>query len=625
MHQDSSIEPTSDMTVVSVVIVNYNAGHWLIECVRSVLSADYPSVEVIVSDNGSTDGSIVMLRRYFHSDPRLHILTHHNNLGFAKANNLALPYAKGDWVLFLNPDCLIQTSTLGTMLRVLKHFPQVGMAGCVIRNPDGTEQAGCRRSIPTPWRAFVRFARLGKFARYDPRFASYVQTGQPLPLTPFSVEAISGAFMLVRRSAIEQIGLMDEEYFMHCEDLDWCMRFHRSGLDVLFVPQVEVTHIRGVCSAARPILVEYYKHKGMVRFYHKFFRYDYPSLVMWGVMIAIGIRFLFRAASFLVPYSKEVLEQQERVRTSVNLHQSDTASIPLNKQEKPPMVIVTGATSLVGDELLPQLIQSGFFVHAFSRTHPEQYQSEGIFWHRFDLSLALPSECFDAQTLIHLGPLSVLMNWLVKLGGTVPFKRIIALSSTSVFTKSQSKDEMERWTASHLQRCETELSEFCTQHNINWTLFRPTLIYRLGRDKNITTIARFIQCFGFFPLVGEGKGLRQPVHARDVANACAYSLDCPASFSKAYNLSGRDIFSYREMVEKVFFFIGKKPRFIPFSLSLARLTLKWLACLPGYQYLTPEMADRMNMNMCFDHASAHNDIGFEPSSFLEYEIVSSLS
>ena len=276
--------------LVSIIVVNFNGGELLAECVRAVLASTVP-VEVLVSDNGSTDGSIAFLQQAI-VDARLHIEENHQNLGFAAANNRVIPLAKGDYLLILNPDCLIRPNTLELMLQQLELHPDVGMAGCLIRNPDGSEQAGCRRRVPTPWRTLVRMLGLDRVFPNHPKFESIVMHQKPLPVEPAFKEALSGAFMLLRRTAMEEVGLMDEGYFLHCEDLDWCMRFRQKGLKVLFVPNVEVIHAKGACSHARPVRVEWHKHKGMVRFYRKFFRHQYPLPLMLLVALAVWGRFL---------------------------------------------------------------------------------------------------------------------------------------------------------------------------------------------------------------------------------------------------------------------------------------------------------------------------------------------
>ena len=281
---------------VSVVTVNFNAGEELCACVRSVLASTV-AVEVVVVDNGSTDGSLERLRHRLGGDPRTLLLEMHANLGFAAANNRALLETRGEFVLFLNPDCVIEPATIEGMRAVLQLHPEAGMAGCLVLNPDGSEQAGCRRLIPTPGLALGRALGL---TRLFGRNRDFVLTGTPLPAEPTEVEAISGAFMFVRRQALEAVGPLDEGYFLHCEDLDWCLRFRQAGQRVLFVPGVAIHHHQGRSSRDRPVRVLWHKHRGMVRFYRKFFRDAYPAPFMWAVFAGIGIRFVALATLALV-------------------------------------------------------------------------------------------------------------------------------------------------------------------------------------------------------------------------------------------------------------------------------------------------------------------------------------
>ncbi len=281
---------------VSVVTVNFNAGEALCACVRSVLASTV-AVEVVVVDNGSRDGSLERLRRDLGGDPRALLLEMHANLGFAAANNRGLLETRGEFVLFLNPDCVVEPATIERMRAVLELHPEAGMAGCLVQNPDGSEQPGGRRRIPTPGLALGRAFGL---ARLLGRGRDFVLAGTPLPAEPAEVEAISGAFMFVRRRAIEAVGPLDEGYFLHCEDLDWCLRFRQAGQRVLFVPGVKVRHHKGRSSRERPVRVLWHKHRGMVRFYRKFFRDAYPAPLMWAVFAGIGVRFVALAALALV-------------------------------------------------------------------------------------------------------------------------------------------------------------------------------------------------------------------------------------------------------------------------------------------------------------------------------------
>lgn len=275
--------------MISVVVVNYNAGPLLAECIRTAL----PLVnEILIVDNASSDSSIEQCARQFSDEPRLKIVRNDVNLGFAAACNIGFSQTKGDFVLFLNPDCRLDEAAVSELLRALQADAAVGMVGGRLVNSDGSEQGGGRRAVPTPWRSFVRVFGLSRFAKRWPKlFFDFHLHKQPLPDRPIEVEAISGACMLVKREAIDDVGLWDEGYFLHCEDLDWCMRFREKGWKILFVPSARVTHALGACSRSRPIFVEWHKHKGMMRFYRKFFRHQYPGVLMGLVAVGVWLRF----------------------------------------------------------------------------------------------------------------------------------------------------------------------------------------------------------------------------------------------------------------------------------------------------------------------------------------------
>ena len=326
--------------LVSVIIVNFNGGELLTQCVQSILSSNIP-LEVFVSDNGSADGSVALLRHRLGADTRLSIIENNRNLGFSRANNLAAKWACGEYILYLNPDCILKRDTLTRMLAEMVTYPEAGMAGPLIRNTDGSEQAGCRRAVPTPWRTLVRVLHLNRLFPNYPRFRTFLLNQAPLPAEPVYMEAISGAFMLVRRQAYNQVGPLDEGYFLHCDDLDWCMRFRQAGWKILFVPDVEVVHYKGTCSKDRPIQVLWHKHRGMVRFYRKFFRHQYPLPLMVLVVSAVWVRFVLLATHSILPRRKETegetpavpfkSEMLHPVSPSHNPHQSDirTSDKPL--------------------------------------------------------------------------------------------------------------------------------------------------------------------------------------------------------------------------------------------------------------------------------------------------------
>lgn len=281
----------------AVVIVNYNAGMLLADCVASVIAEGVH--RIIVVDNASGDGSLEAMERINQDKALLTIIRNHANLGFAKACNLGIEATSAGQILFLNPDSVLSKGALAQLISTLESSPGIGMVGGFLSNPDGSEQPGGRRVFPTPKRAFIRAFGLSRLAKFFPEgFSDFLLYKEALPEEPVAVEAISGACMLVKRDAIEDVGLWDDNYFLHCEDLDWCMRFRQKGWKVMFVPDAKIVHVWGACSRSRPIFVEWHKHHGMLRFYRKFFRHQYPG-VLWGlVTVGVWIRFSLVASYY---------------------------------------------------------------------------------------------------------------------------------------------------------------------------------------------------------------------------------------------------------------------------------------------------------------------------------------
>lgn len=573
--------------LVSVIIVSHNSSVLLIECVQAVLGSTVP-VQVIVSDNDSDDASVEPLEELTATEPRLQVLRNGANLGFARGNELALARARGDYVLFLNPDCLVAPDTLAQLVQALVADASAGMAGCLIRNPDGSEEPSDRRRLPTPGGLLRQILGL---ERPEP---------DPLPAAPVPVPAISGALMLVRRAALAQVGSFDTGYFMHWEDLDLCRRFGDAGWAVLFVPGLEVLHFKGRSSRRRPLRVEWHKHAGLVRYFRKFHFSGLSLPLLAPVALAVVLRFLARAlAQGLRPSTPAVADVQP--------------ARPPGDDE----VWVFGASSLVGRCLLPRLVAAGYRVRAFC-TDPAALgsaDSPRLTWHAQHLGgpPELPAGG-RPRTLIHLAPLMLLPAWIEALADA-GLTRLIAFGSTSRYTKLQSDDPAERRLAADLAAAEGAVAAACGRHGVRWTLFRPTMIYCLGHERNVTLLAGFIRRFRFFPMPGEGRGLRQPVHADDLARACVARLASAEGWDRAYDLSGGQILSYRDMVAAIFRRLGLPVRIVTPPGWFWRLGLTLARRVPAYRGINLQMLARVDQDMCFDHGDAAKAFGYSPRDF----------
>lgn len=245
---------------LDVVIVNYNAGEALQAAVDSVLACKQLKVRCILVDNASSDNSLAFLAEYPYK--RVKLLRNTRNYGFAVAVNQGAAVVQTDFFLLLNPDTVVSEQALQGLLLAACESSKAGVLGCLIVNPDGSEQRGCRRDMPTPLLTLAHGLRLQNiFPALE-----FNHTQRPLPDQAMPVPAISGACMLIRRTAHEQIGGFDESFFLHFEDLDYCARLAHADWQVLFVPSVVITHQQGVSSASRPVRVALYKAQSMWRF-----------------------------------------------------------------------------------------------------------------------------------------------------------------------------------------------------------------------------------------------------------------------------------------------------------------------------------------------------------------------
>lgn len=275
-----------------------------------------------------------------------------------------------------------------------------------------------------------------------------------------------------------------------------------------------------------------------------------------------------------------------------------------------PKVGLLGASSLVGHFLIAEFRRAGWQVTAFSR-RPMPQPEAGVSW-RLLGHADQPSE--HIPYWICAAPIWVLPDYfpLIEASGA---RRVVALSSTSRFTKVGSGDTAEEAIAAKLIDAEARLRAWAKSRGIEWVVLRPTLIYGQGRDKNISEMARFIRRFGFFPLFGSAQGLRQPIHAKDVAAACVAALQSPEATNRAYNLSGGETLSYHEMVARVFATLGRPVRVVTVPLWAFRLAVTILRRWPRYRHWSAAMAERMNRDLVFDHTDAAHDLGFKPRAF----------
>lgn len=274
---------------LSIVIVNYKTPELTLNAIHSVYRSDTAyQYEVFLIDNNSKDETVSRVRSDF---PEVIVMENNDNVGFAKANNQAIRITEGRYVLLLNSDTLIQPDTLETMLRFMDEHQEVGASGCKVVLPDGSLDKACRRGFPTPSASFYYAFGFSKLFPNIPRFNQY-QLGYLDPDDSYPVDCLVGAFMLVRRKAIDQVGGLDEDFFMYGEDIDWCYRIKQAGWDIYYYPKTHIIHYKGASSRKKPFKIIYEFHRAMVLFHKKHYKQQYSWMVNLLVYAGVTVKFL---------------------------------------------------------------------------------------------------------------------------------------------------------------------------------------------------------------------------------------------------------------------------------------------------------------------------------------------
>lgn len=238
------------MPDVSIIIVNWNTRQLLADCINDIKSYTHDlTYEIIVVDNASSDGSQEMVRTTF---PDVHLIANTENVGFARANNQAIRGSRGRYVLLLNSDAFVRDQTIAQTVAFMDAHPDAGMVGCKLRYADGRLQPSCT-TFPTLFTELLIATQLERLFPKSRLFGTYRMTYWNFNDIR-KVDVIMGAYMLVRATAIEQLGMLDESYFMYSEEVDWCYRFKQNGWKVYFYPYVEAIHLWG--GSSKPVRVE---------------------------------------------------------------------------------------------------------------------------------------------------------------------------------------------------------------------------------------------------------------------------------------------------------------------------------------------------------------------------------
>ncbi len=272
---------------ISVVIVNYNVKHFLEQCLHSVYNAAKGlSVEIFVVDNNSVDGSCAVIKEKF---PEVHLIENRQNAGFSKANNQAIAKAKGTYVLLLNPDTVVQENTLVKCHSFMKNHPDAGAMGVKMIDGKGSFLPESKRALPTPGVAFFKIFGLSKlfpkskmFNRYHLGYLDENQTNE--------IEVLPGAFMFIRKSVLDNIGLLDESFFMYGEDIDLSYRIVKGGHKIYYYPDTTIIHYKGESTKKGSINYVLVFYRAMIIFARKHFARRKANTYILLIKLAIYFR-----------------------------------------------------------------------------------------------------------------------------------------------------------------------------------------------------------------------------------------------------------------------------------------------------------------------------------------------
>lgn len=284
---------------LSIIIVNYNTFKLTKETIDSCLAepTNY-TYEIFLVDNKSTDDSLEKLQDYFKSETErgiLKIIPNKANEGFAKANNIAIEQAKGDFILLLNSDTLMKQSTIDKCMDYMTKgtHADVGALGCKVSLADGSLDKACKRSFPNPVNSFYKLFNIKTNSQKDDYNLDNLDDDGV-----YEIDCLVGAFMLVRRTTIEDIGLLDDTFFMYGEDIDWCYRIKQAGWRIVYFGEAEIIHYKGVSSEDKKtkkrnpkLIYEFYR--AMYIFYRKHYTKKYNFFVNIAVYIGIGVLLAF--------------------------------------------------------------------------------------------------------------------------------------------------------------------------------------------------------------------------------------------------------------------------------------------------------------------------------------------
>lgn len=592
-----TVEVEGPVVAVAAIIVNYNAGQWLTRCVKAAL-ANAAITELVVVDNASTDQSVESLKQAV-VDDRCRVTKLSANFGFGYAVNVGAASVAAPYILLLNPDCLLRPTTVEKLLVQFAKANDVAACGPVVLDSFGKEQRGSRRVEPTPMRAIAR--TFGQTADTGSGFDLHKTS---LPDQPEVVDAVSGSCMLIRKSTFDAISGMDERFFLHCEDLDLCRRIRDLGQRVVFVPSTSVIHLQG--GSGRNLKVEWYKHRSMLMYHNKHAATDTGAAFSLLLKLGVWIRFVAVA----MPLS---FFSTNRDETAHDLQQLIATNEDIT-------VVVDGSYCASAHAMASSLVQSGRRV-LLVRT-------------RFSKAVNRPAiESADIGADVSMATLTVVSDEYLKKVSAADIGRVRAmycfapLSYVNELFSDLVRLRVSRLVAvalaakpsleydEHRRICDTQQDKVLKRardHGIELSILRPTLLYGANTRSAIDRMCYLVKHLPVIPLLGDGSGLRQPLHIRDLVAASLNATATSASVQRSYCLGGDQRLTHAELLQQIAARYRSPVRIYELPVSVAKTVkrlLNWLGLdrSAALNLLVPEKRD-----ILCDNDAAKKDIAFKP-------------
>lgn len=290
---------------LSIVIVTWNGKKVVDQCLDSLAHrAHDPTKEVIVVDNASTDGTLEMIREQY---PHVKLIANSANLGFAKANNIGIEQSKGRYISLVNSDVVVPEGCIEKAIDYMERNPAIGMLGPKMRLPDGTIGQSCM-GFPTLWNWFCRALALDHLPAARKVFGGFLRTDFQYDRVE-DVDVLTGWFWMIRREALDQVGPLDERYFMYAEDIDWCKRFHQARWRVVFYPDAEAIHCTAASSKLAPVRFYIEMHRANMQYFRKY----HGWLDRVGFWLVTLLQEAFRVGAYGVVYFLHDSRREEAI------------------------------------------------------------------------------------------------------------------------------------------------------------------------------------------------------------------------------------------------------------------------------------------------------------------------